>query len=152
MKYLDYLKEAYIINGIKQYSTKLKRDLLFFEKIYDEDVSFNSIRKKDFDFDLTHNLENIVYNELIYQGYNITNYKLNDNEIDFKVSKNGKISFIQVAYSIVEAKTREREFKIFNQMDMSNKKIIITCDDLDFSTSTVKHINIKDFLLKDLEL
>lgn len=65
MKYLDYLEEAYIIESVKQYSTRTKKELSYYAKIYDTDVAFNSIRCMDNRFDLTHNLENIVYNELV---------------------------------------------------------------------------------------
>lgn len=46
-----------------------KIELSYYAKIYDEDVALNSIRCPDNRYDLTHNLENIVYNELIYMGY-----------------------------------------------------------------------------------
>lgn len=71
MKYLGYLEEAYIIESVKKYSTKTKRELSYYYKIYDTDVSFNSLRCMDNRFDLTHNLENIIYNELIYMGYTL---------------------------------------------------------------------------------
>ena len=63
IKYLSYLKEAYIIETIKQYSTRTKSELAYYLKIYNEDVALNSIRCMDNRYDLTHNLENIVYNE-----------------------------------------------------------------------------------------
>ncbi len=62
MKYLSYLEEAYIIDTIKQYSTKTKTELAYYSKIYNTDVAFNSIRCIDNRYDLTHNMENIVYN------------------------------------------------------------------------------------------
>lgn len=71
IKYLSYLKEAYIIETIKQYSTRTKSELAYYLKIYNEDVALNSIRCMDNRYDLTHNLENIVYNELDYMGYKI---------------------------------------------------------------------------------
>lgn len=69
MKYLDYLEEAYIIKKIPQYSSKTKKRLDFYTKLYDEDVAFNSIRQTNGRFDLTHNLENVVYNELVFMGF-----------------------------------------------------------------------------------
>ena len=147
IKYLNYLEEALIIERIKPYSTKTKAELSYYFKIYNSDVSFNSIRCMDNRFDLTHNLENIVYNELKYMEYNINVFNNNDKEIDFLVSKNNKKYYIQVAYSIAEEKTYEREFKSYNELDNSIKKIIITNDDIDYSTSTVTHIKLKDFLL-----
>ncbi len=149
LKYLSYLEEAYIISSVPQFSTKAKRELRYYTKIYNEDVAFNSIRQVDNRWDLTHNLENIIYNELLYRDYSLRVFRQGDLEIDFLAVKNGKEILIQVAYSIVEPSTYEREFALFNKLDNSRQKIIITNDDVDFSTSTVKHIRLRDFLLGD---
>ncbi len=146
IKYLDYLEEAYIISSIKQYSTKTKKELSYFKKVYNEDVSFNSIRCLDNKFDLTHNLENIVYNELLYMGYDLYVFDNNGKEIDFLAQKGNKKYYVQVAYSVVEDKAYKREFDAFKDIDNLSQKIIITNDDIDYSTSTVKHIKLKDFL------
>ena len=98
-------------------------------------------------FDLTHNLENIVYNELLYMGYTLYVYNNNGNEIDFLAIKNNKKYYIQVAYSIADDSTYNREFKAFKDIDNLSQKIIITNDDLDYSTSLIRHIKLKDFLL-----
>lgn len=147
IKYLGYLEEAYIIEAVKQYSTKTKSELAYYVKIYNTDVAFNSIRCMDNRYDLTHNLENIVYNELIYMGYNINVFKNNGKEIDFLAQKNNKKYFVQVAYSVAEEKTYNREFSAFANIDNLSQKILITNDDIDYSTSIVKHIKLKDFLL-----
>lgn len=147
MKYLDYLEEAYIITRVKQYSKKAKRELDFYVKLYNEDVAFNTIRCIDNRYDLTHNLENIVYNELIYMGYNVLVYNNNGLEIDFIAEKSNKKYLIQVAYSIVDEKAYNREFKAFSNLDNTMKKIIITTDDIDYSTSTVEHISLSKFLM-----
>ncbi len=146
MKYLSYLEEAYVIRKVPQYSAKSKRELAFYAKIYNEDVSFNSVRQRKGRFDLTHNLENIVYNELIYMGYDISVFTKGNREIDFLAVKGGKEYLVQVSYSIAEESTYEREFALFNTLDQSRKKIIITNDDMDYSTSTVEHIPLKIFL------
>ncbi len=146
IKYLDYLKEAYVIKDIEIYSLKAKSKLNYYYKLYDEDVSLNSIRVAGNRYDLTHNLENAVLNELIYMGYVISVYNNRGKEIDFRAEKNGKIYLVQVAYSVAEEKAYEREFSAFNDIDNSVKKIIITNDDLDYSTSTVYHYKLKDFL------
>ena len=152
MKFLDYLEEAYVIRKIPQYSTKAKKQLDFYTKLYNEDVAFNTIRQINNRFDITHNLENVVYNELIYMGYSLTVFNINGKEIDFLAAKNGKEYFVQVAYSIAENSTYEREFAPFNMTDNSRKKIIITNDEIDYSTSTVQHIRLEDFLsMEDLE-
>ena len=149
IKYLGYLEEAYIIESVKQYSTKTKSELAYYSKIYNTDVAFNSIRCMDNRYDLTHNLENIVYNELIYMGYNINVFNNHGKEIDFLAQKNNKKYFIQVAYSVAEDKTYNREFSAFANIDNLSQKILITNDDIDYSTSTVKHIKLKEFLLME---
>ncbi len=147
MKYLGYLEEAYIIERVKQYSTKTKKELSYYAKIYNADVCFNSIRCPNNRFDITHNLENIVYNELIYMGYEVYVYNNNGKEIDFLASQGAKQYYIQVAYSVAEEKTYNREFDAFKNIDNLSQKIIITNDDIDYSTSVVKHIKLKDFLV-----
>lgn len=146
-KYVDYLKQAYIIDEIPQYSTKAKKELSFYGKIYNADVALNSIRVSDGRYDLDHNLENIIYNELVYMGYELTVFSNGGKEIDFRATKNGKTYFIQVAYSVADSKAYDREFGAFANMDNSNQKILITNDPIDYSTSTVRHIRFNEFLL-----
>lgn len=149
LKYLSYLEEAYVISPIRQYSTKAKRELKYYQKLYVEDVSFNSIRQTDGHWDITHNLENIVYNELLYRGFNLFVFREGSQEVDFLAEKNNRQYLIQVAYSIAEESTYRREFALFNKLDQTREKIIITNDDFDFSTSTVRHINLKEFLINE---
>ena len=149
IKYLGYLKEAYIIEDVHLYSPKAKAKLNYYYKLYDEDVSLNSIRQSGPRYDLTHNLENVVLNELIYRGYEVSVYNNKGREIDFLAVKDNKQYLVQVAYSIAEDKTYEREFSAFAELDNSMKKIIITNDDIDYSTSTVYHYRLKDFLKMD---
>ena len=149
IKYLGYLKEAYVIEDVPRYSPKARAKLQYFHKVYNEDVSLNSIRREGGRYDLTHNLENIVLNELIYRGYELSVYDNNGREIDFRAVKGQKVYLVQVAYSIAEDKAYEREFSAFAHLDNAAKKIIITNDDIDYSTSTVFHYRLKDFLLMD---
>lgn len=152
LKYLGYLQEAYVISPIQLFSTKAKRELKYYQKIYDEDVAFNSIRQTDGHWDITHNLENIVFNELLYRGYALSVFRTDSAEIDFLAEKNNRQYLIQVAYSVAEETTYKREFALFNKLDQSRQKILITNDDFDFSTSTVRHLQLKDFLLcEDLD-
>ena len=149
IKYLGYLKEAYVIEDVPLYSPKAKARLNYYYKLYDEDVSMNSIRVSGNRFDLTHNLENIVLNELIYMGYEVSVYDNKGREIDFRAVKDGKIFLVQVAYSIAEEKAYDREFSAFACLDNTSKKILITNDEIDYSTSTVYHYRLRDFLMMD---
>lgn len=147
IKYLEYLKEAYVITDVALYSPKTKAKLNYFYKLYDEDVSMNSIRVTGTRFDLTHNLENIILNELLFMGYEVTVYDNKGKEIDFRAERDGKVFLVQVAYSVAEEKAYSREFGAFANLDNSMKKILITNDDIDYSTSTVYHYKLKDFLM-----
>jgi predicted AAA+ superfamily ATPase len=149
IKYLGYLKEAYVIADVALYSPKAKSMLNYYYKLYDEDVSMNSIRVSGTRYDLTHNLENVVLNELLFMGYEVTVYDNKGREIDFRAEKDGKTYLIQVAYSVADDKAFEREFSAFSNIDNSMKKIIITNDDIDYSTSMVYHYKLKDFLMME---
>ena len=74
----------------------------------------------------------------------------NGKEIDFIAAKAGKEYLIQVAHSVIDDKAYKREFDAFNGLDNARQKILITNDDMDYSTSTVRHIKLIDFLeMKD---
>ncbi len=148
-KYIGYLEEAYAIATVKKYSAKSKRELEYYLKVYDEDVALNSIRVMNNRYDLTHNFENIIYNELLYMGYSLQVYHDGSQEIDFVANKGNKQYYIQAAYSAAEEKAYEREFGAFARLDNSCQKIVITNDDVDYSTSTVRHIRFRDFVQMD---
>ena len=149
MKYVEYLEKAFATELVKQYSTKTKQELQFHKKCYDGDVALNSIRCPDNRYDIDHNMENIVYLELLYRNYNVKMYDNGGKEIDFIASKSGKEYLIQVAHSVVDEKAWQREFDAFNGLDNARQKILITNDDIDYSTSTVRHIRLQDFLELD---
>lgn len=146
-KWIEYLSEAYIIDQVKRFSRKAKKELEQSHKLYNSDVSLNSIRCNNNRYDLTHNMENVVYNELVYMGYDVTVYDNNGKEIDFLAEKGNRRYFIQVAYSVAEEKAYQREMAAFSGISQIDKKILITNDDMDYSTSNVEHIRLKDFLM-----
>lgn len=148
-KWISYLDEAYIIDQADRYSKKAKKVLENSRKLYNCDVALNSIRCPNNRYDITHNLENIVYNELIYMGYTVSVYDNNGREIDFLAEKGNYRYYIQVAYSVAEEKTYQREMSAFRGLNQLDTKILITNDDIDYSTSNVKHVKLKDFLLMD---
>lgn len=149
IKFIGYLKAAFIIEEIPKYSTKAKRELKYYGKIYNTDVCFNSLRANGSRFDIDHNLENIVYNELVYRGYEVEVFNIDKKEIDFRCHKQGRIFYIQVAYSVSNDSTYDREMSAFASLDNSHQKILITTDQIDYSTSTVRHIKFEDFLMME---
>jgi len=145
-KYISYVKNGYIIDECKKFNHKLKRYLNFYEKYYSIDVGLVTLISKNTKIDIGYNLETIIYNELIYRGYDVFTYDINNKEIDFFVSKNTKKYYIQVAYTVIEEKTFNREIEPFRHVDNLYQKILITNDDFDFSIGTIKHIKLIDFL------
>ena len=151
-KYIRYLEMAYAVDFLDQYSTRTKQALSFYRKCYDSDVSLNSIRCPDNRFDLDHNLENVVYNELLYMGYKLHVFNNGRGEIDFLAQKDNRKYYIQVAYSVADEKAYQREFRSFENLDPLSQKILISTDELDYSTSIVRHIRFRDFLaMRSLE-
>lgn len=148
-KWISYLNEAFVIDQADRYSFKAKKVLENSRKIYNCDVALNSIRCPGNRFDITHNLENTVYNELLYMGYKISVYNNNGREIDFLAEKGNYRYFIQVAYSVAEDNTYQREMSAFKGLSQLDSKILITNDEVDYSTSNVRHIRLRDFLLMD---
>lgn len=149
IKYLSYLEEAYVIDRISPYSERTKADLKYTVKIYNADPALNSINVTDGRFDVTHNLENIVYNELIYMGYDLRVLGGEDGELDFVAVKGGKKYCIQVAYSVAEDKVYDREMSAFKYADVDAEKILITNDEFDYSTALVRHIRLPEFLVME---
>ena len=151
-KYIGYLEMAYAVDFLEQYSTRTRQLLSFYRKCYDADVSLNSIRCPDNRFDLDHNLENAVYNELLYMGYQLHIFSCGRGEIDFLAQKDNRKYYIQVAYSVADDKAYQRECRAFGNIDPLSQKILITTDELDYSTSIVRHIRFRDFLaMQNLE-
>ena len=101
-------------------------------------MAFNSLRCTDTRYDLDHNLENIVYNELCYNGYsvNVGSFdsieKNNEgksirktNEIDFYATKGKRMYYIQVSNDISNTKTKAREIRPYFLLNDQIQKIII---------------------------
>lgn len=112
--YVNYLKEAYMLIGVKKYSQKSKVRAVQ-EKVYAVDVAMMSERENAFAGDnLGHGLETIVLVHLMRycKANELDVYYLNErnSECDFVVCKKNKVlQAIQVSYDISAQKTRKRE-------------------------------------------
>lgn len=150
--YIEYLSNAYLIQAIKKYNIKGKTELKNIDKYYIIDTGFSYIQTNKINFDDSFLLENIIYNELIYQGYEVFVGKTYKSEVDFVAIKNQKKYFIQVTYLLASTKTIEREFGAFKPIDDSSPKIVMSLDKIDFSRDGIRHMNILKFLLHKVEL
>lgn len=143
MKYLDYLKEAYVIESVTKFSSRVERTLMFYAKIYNADVAFNYIRCVDGDMDIAPNLENTVYNELVYRGYDVSVYDNGGKRIDIFARKDGEEYFIHTVYG-TEKKENEIS-EVFNSLESNAKKILITYA-ASYSINGVACVSLEDFL------
>lgn len=146
--YNRYLVNAFIIQAVSRYDIIGKRIFEIGEKYYFENLG---IRNALWGYRLEDRgkiIENAVYNHLAYCGYKINIGMLGDKEIDFIAEKNGEKKYIQVALSIHEKQTLEREFGNLLAIKDNYPKIVITMEP--FSGNTVEGIEIvqlENFLL-----
>lgn len=146
--YNRYLVNAFIIQAVSRYDIIGKRIFEIGEKYYFENLG---IRNALWGYRLEDRgkiIENAVYNHLAYCGYKISIGMLGDKEIDFIAEKNGEKKYIQVALSIHEKQTLEREFGNLLAIKDNYPKIVITMEP--FSGNTVEGIEIvqlENFLL-----
>lgn len=146
INYMDYARNAFIFYQIKRENIKQKRKLLIFDKYYLVDSGFYFIFNGSTQRNWGQLLENIVFLELIRQGYSITIGKIQDLEVDFVCRKANQIKYIQVSQSILDENTRKREFKSLEKISDSYPKYVISMDSFDFSANGIIHLNIIDFL------
>lgn len=146
INYMDYARNAFIFYQIKRENIKQKRKLLISDKCYLVDSGFYFIFNGSTQRNWGQLLENIVFLELIRQGYSITIGKIQDLEVDFVCRKANQIKYIQVSQSILDENTRKREFKSLEKISDSYPKYVISMDSFDFSANGIIHLNIIDFL------
>lgn len=146
INYMDYARNAFIFYQIKRENIKQKRKLLISDKYYLVDSGFYFIFNGSTQRNWGQLLEDIVFLELIRQGYSITIGKIQDLEVDFVCRKANQIKYIQVSQSILDENTRKREFKSLEKISDSYPKYVISMDSFDFSANGIIHLNIIDFL------
>lgn len=146
--YLEAFTTTFIMNKVYRYDIHGKNTLKTLNKYYANDLGIKQIKTNNEEINYSVSLENIVYNELIGKDYKVFIGKTKKGEIDFIASKNNKFKYIQVCLDLSDESTRIREFSAFDEID-DEEKYIITLTKKDYSTETVKQINIFDFLMND---
>lgn len=109
--YLQALVNAYIFSPVHQYDIQGKQLLRESPKYYISDLGLRSYLSKYRVKDTGRIFENAVYNQLIYNGYDVHIGKLRSGEVDFIATKNGTRTYIQVTETMEEDATRKRELK-----------------------------------------
>lgn len=151
-RYLEKLEQACLISRVKRFDIASKRTLRLIEKHFVIDNGFFLACSQSNNILISHALENLIYNELIYRGYEIKIGKTYKGEIDFVVTKNNTKCFIQVAYLLSDESIIKREFSAFSSIKDSAPKYVFSLDQFDMSQDGIKHINIEDFLLNKVDI
>lgn len=151
-RYLDKLEKACLISRVKRYDIASKRTLKQTEKQFVVDNGFLLACGDTNRIFVAHALENLVYNELLYRGFDVKIGKTYKGEIDFVAMKDGKKCFIQVAYLLSNDSVIEREFGAFDSVRDPSPKYVFSLDEFDMSKDGITHFNIEEWLLKKVDV
>ncbi len=161
-KYLDYFEDSFLIESALRYDIKGKAYIETPKKYYFSDLGLRNARINFRQFEQTHSMENVIYNELRMRGYSVdvgvipiaekdkdgkvTRKQL---EVDFVCNLGSARYYIQSAYSLPDEAKRIQEIRPFRKIDDSFKKIVITKDIVQarYDDYGILTINIYDFLL-----
>jgi hypothetical protein len=140
--YLQYLENAFLFESSQRYNIKGKRYYESIKKYYVCDVGLRNARLNFRQQELTHIMENIIYNELRIRGYLIDvgvieqrkmqrgNSTYQQLEVDFIATNGISKYYIQSAYALHNDEKREQELASLKKIDDSFTKIIIVADDI----------------------
>lgn len=128
--YISSLCKAFLFYKVDRYDLKGKRILSSGNKFYCVDTGLrNFTLGKAANVDLGHILENIVFLELLRRHKQVWIGKVDDYEIDFVVeTNNGEIEYYQVAYTVRDLNTLERELRPFKAIKNYHRRFLITMD------------------------
>jgi predicted AAA+ superfamily ATPase len=148
LDYLSYLESVFFIERVKRLDIEGKKIFEIGDKFYFEDIgirnSINPFNQKD----IQKILENVIYNHLRANGYEVFVGKKDDFEVDFVSIKNNNTVYIQVTYLLVDEKTYEREFGNLLKIKDNYRKIVISMDTMaEGNYKGIEHWNIRKFLV-----
>ncbi|MFW5677221.1 MAG: ATP-binding protein [Acetivibrio ethanolgignens] len=161
-KYLDCFEDSFLIESAQRYDIKSKAYIEIPKKYYFSDLGLRNARINFRQFEQTHSMENVIYNELRMRGYSVdvgvipiaekdkdgkvTRKQL---EVDFVCNMGSVRYYIQSAYSLPDETKCIQEIRPFRRIDDSFKKIVITKDVVqpNYDEYGILTINIYDFLL-----
>lgn len=166
-KYIGHMAESFLISKAKRYDVKGKHYIDTPFKVYFEDIGLRNARLNFRQIEPSHIMENIIYNELRYRGYNVDvgvvevreknsegKEQRKQLEIDFIANQGSRRYYIQSAYEIPSKEKLDQETKSFDRANDSFKKIIVVertmkprRDDKGYVT-----MGVKEFLLNENSL
>jgi predicted AAA+ superfamily ATPase len=148
-RYLHALTDSYIIYKANRYNIKGKQHLKTLEKYYAVDIGLRYMLLGRRDTDVGHILENVVYLELLRRGYEVYVGKLDTLEVDFvAMNQEGNVYF-QIAASVRETSTLERELAPLRKISDHYPKFILTLDeDPDADYDGIRRTNALQWLIE----
>ncbi len=144
--YLAALQDCYVIYKVNRLDVNGREYLKANDKYFVADLGIRRYLWGDKRKDYGSILENIVYLELIRRGYEVFVGRLGNLEIDFIAFRDGIPSYYQVAYTVREKSTLERELAPLEKIKDNYEKFIITMDRGTSNDNGIKTINALDFL------
>lgn len=136
--YLEYLQDAFIVKKAERYDIKGRKYIGTPAKYYFTDLGLRNSLLNFRQMEITHLMENAIYNELIYRGFNVDVGVVEANEVesgkkirkqyevDFVANKGSKTYYIQSAYQIGDSDKLNQEQRSLIKIKDSFKKIIVT--------------------------
>ncbi|MBR5016883.1 MAG: ATP-binding protein [Spirochaetia bacterium] len=167
INYIDYLKDAFLINEVNRFDVKGRRYIGSPNKYYFEDVGLRNARLNFRQIEENHLMESIIYNELRYRGFNvdvgIVEKRIKDSdgkevrkqhEVDFVASQGSRKYYIQSAFSMDSAEKELQEKISLRAIDDSFKKIIVVKDVINVrrDENGIVTISLFDFLQNENSL
>lgn len=152
--YLKYLEESYLMKSVSRYDIHGKKLLETNGKFYFEDHGIrNALVGGSRLSDIEKVIENVVYQELVRNGYSVTVGQLQAGEIDFVVEKpNEGKKYVQVAYLIASPETYDREFGALKKIKDNYPKYVISMSPLTSRNieEGIIHLHLRRFLTEGL--
>lgn len=146
--YLEALVDSFIFNKVSRFDIKRKQYLMTGEKYYATDVTMRYAILGRKNIDAGHILENVIYLELLRRGYKVYIGKSGDKEVDFACENKDGFTYYQVALTVRDKKTLERELFALQSINDHYPKFILTMDmDPDADFNGIKKINAIEWLL-----
>lgn len=153
LKYLNYLCDAYIVTAVQRFDIRAKKLLQSNNKYYFEDTGIrNSCVETKRDKDIEKVIENIIYHQLIHDGYKVNVGHLLAGEVDFVCVKDKKRVYVQASYIIGNDETRKREFGALKAIADNYPKYVISMTPLVARTDDegIQHLSLREFLKNGL--
>ena len=148
-KYLDALGRAFRIYKAERYDIRGRKLLDTLEKYYVSDTGMrNAVLGISSREDISRQVENIVYLELLRRGYEVCVGKYGDTEVDFTARRGDDVEYYQVTLSMLSDETYSREVRPLRLIRDSRPKTVLSMDRfLADIPDGIRHENVISWLL-----